>query len=296
MRVLVCIAHYVPKSGPRHSIEGSSQETTEQRAATVTYCIQQWSSLLASHRFLLGTDFAVNPAMAGSIVPELNAVSGTIYVCVNADNHLFEHMQSTKVHTAQQPVGDPRHLPYVCRHMFLRLIEDYDLFVYTEDDTVPLDPAFFAKYACFDREFGSEFILLPNRYELFSSRSHKVYLEFPSPEGYRVSSPEPGPDVLTMRDGTELVRTDSPYAGCFAITRQQLRDWVGMPHFFTPTSDFDANVLEQAMIPMFGRRPIYRPARKNLSYLEVHHVSGRNSHARTPARLIIGQLEGPLKE
>ena len=287
MRVLVCVAQYAPRSGPRHAIEGSSQEGAEARAATVSFCVRQWSSLVARRHFLLGTDFGRSPDMAGLIEPVENAVSGSVYVCVNADNYLLDRMPSIKVHTVCQPVGNPRHLPYVCRGIFTSFLDDYDLFVYAEDDTVPLDPGFFARYEAFDREFGPAFVLLPNRYELFAAGAHKVYLGFPSPDGYRVRSPELGPATLTMRDGTELERTDSPYAGCFAVTRDQLRAWAAMPFFYAPTADFDANVLEQAMIPMFGRRPVYRPSRRNVSALEVLHVSGRNGHARTPAGLLM---------
>ncbi|WP_237479892.1 hypothetical protein [Lichenibacterium dinghuense] len=296
MRVLVCVAHYVPRSGPRHRIEGSSQESPDARAVTVTFCLRQWSSLVARRHFLLGTDFDLDPEMAGLVEPVENAVSGSVYVCVNGDNHLLDQLSSVKVHTVRQPVGNPRHLPYVCRQIFVRFLGDYDLFVYAEDDTVPLDPGFFARYAAFDREFGPAFVLLPNRYELFSAGAHKVYLEFPSPNGYRVASPEPGPAILTMRDGTELERTNSPYAGCFAVTREQLRAWAAMPFFDAPTAEFDANVLEQAMIPMFGRRPVYRPSRRNVSALEVQHVSGRNSHASTPGNRLIGHLNGTMPD
>ena len=292
MRVLACLAHYSPRSGPRHGIEGLSQESLENRVATVVFCLRQWSSLLGPRHFLLGTDFDVSPDMAGLVEPVENTVSGSVYVCVNADNHFLDRLGAVKIHTVRQAAGNPRHLPYVCREIFMRFLGDYDLFVYAEDDTVPLDPGFFAKYEAFDREFGAAFVLLPNRYELFSAGAHKVYLEFPSPNGYRVASPEPGPAILTMRDGTEFERTESPYAGCFAVTREQLTAWAAMPFFDAPTAHFDANVLEQAMIPMFGRRPIYRPSRRNINYLEVQHVSGRNSHASTPGNRLIGYLNG----
>ena len=296
MKVLVCIAHYVPRSGPRHAIEGSSQENLDDRVATVTFCIRQWSSLLGRRHFLLGTGFDLDPEMAGLIEPIDNEISGAVSVCVNADNHLLDRLDAVKIHTVRQAVGNPRHLPYVCREIFTRLVGDYDLFVYAEDDTVPLDPGFFAKYRAFDRKFGPAFVLLPNRYELFSAGGHKVYLDYSLPNGYRVASPEPGPATLTMRDGAELERTDSPYAGCFAVTREHLRAWAAMSFFDIPTADFDANVLEQAMIPMFGRRPVYRPSRRNVSALEVQHVSGRNSHASTPGNRLIGHLNGTMPD
>ena len=292
MRVLLCIAHYFPVSGERHDIEGSSQDGLEKRRDTVVSCIRQWSSLLAEYEFLLGSEGDLSEGVNNVVVKRPAEVHGDVFLCTNRDNHVFHGERVVNFKSAQERLGHARHLPYLCRRVFMEYRDQYDLFIYAEDDTVALDPEFFRKILDFYAEFGDRYLLLPNRYELFSGLSFKVYLENDSPEGYRVASSERGPDRLTTRRGAELARTDSPYVGFYAVTRSQLRDWSEMPAFSTPTQDFNANDLEQAMVPMLGRRPIYRPSRRNMAHLEVHHTPNRACHARVPRTRLIASIEG----
>ena len=291
MRVLLCIAHYFPVSGARHAIEGSSQEGLEQRKTTVVSCIKQWSSLLAEYDFLLGSEGDLIDGVNNVVVKRANKIHGDVFVCTNRDNHVFHGERVVNFKAAQERLGHARHLPYLCRRVFMEYRDRYDLFVYAEDDTVALDPEFFHKVRDFYEEFGNRFLLLPNRYELFSGLSFKVYLENDSPDGYRIASPEPGPDRLTTRRGAELTRTDSPYVGFYAVTRAQLLHWSDMQEFARPTADFNANDLEQAMVPMLGRRPIYRPSKRNMAHFEVHHVPNRACHARVPRTRLIASIE-----
>ena len=294
MKILVCIVHYVPRSGPRHDVEGSSRDDIALRAATVSSCIAQWNSLLGSHHFLLGTDSSLRPEANNIVAVRSSPVSGDVYVCVNGDNHLLADMQGINVKYAQQSHGNPRYLPYFCRNVLLDKRNDYDLFVVVEDDTAALDPSFLLKIGAFYEEHGDRYLLLPNRYELFSGLHYKVYLECPSPQSYQLESSEPGPDRLTTRDGAELCRTASPYTGFFAVTRGQLNGWAELPGFRMPLEGQPMNAIEQAAIPMLARRPIYRPSERNMNYLEVHHLPNRACHARVPWTLLADLLSRPL--
>lgn len=291
MRVLLCIAHYVPVSGPRYDVEGSSQDDTEKRKAIVVSCIRQWSSLLSEHRFLLGSEGDLREGVNNVVVKQRNDISGDVFVCTHRDNHVFHDEPVVNVKFAREQAGSARHIPYLCRRVFKHFQQSYDLFAYVEDDIVALDPEFFLKIRDFYDEFGDRYLILPNRYELFSGFSFKVYLENKSPQHFRLVSPEPGPDRLTTRRGAEFERSDSPYVGFYAVTRAQLRDWSAMPNFETPTTDFAANDIEQAMVPMLGRRPIYRPSDRNMAHLECHHTPDRACHAGVPRTRLIASIE-----
>ena len=41
-------------------------------------------------------------------------------------------------------------------------------------------------------------------------------------------------------------------------------------------------ILEVAMLPMLARLPIYKPAKRNASFLEIHHVPNRLCNGHVP--------------
>ena len=76
------------------------------------------------------------------------------------------------------------------------------------------------------------------------------------------------------------------------MTQAQLRDWSAMPASEVPQTDPIARDLEQAMVPMLGRRPIYRPSDTNMEHLEIHHTPDRACHAGVPHTRLIASIEG----
>ena len=71
---------------------------------------------------------------------------------------------------------------------------------------------------------------------------------------------------------------------CRALFARHAEDYgMGQPDFSTPVMGAQQmDPMELAQVALRGRRPVYRPARQNLNFLEVHHVPNRASQAPTP--------------
>ncbi len=287
MKVLVVMPHYVPVSRPRHEVEGSSRDGRAARAATVSTCIGQWNSLLNGRHFRLGTRHDVDPAPNASIEEVRTDIAGDVCLCMDAENHLASELKAVSFRAAQQGQADPRLLGYFCRSVLLDFKNEYDLFIYVEDDTAAWDPLFIQTIRNFYDRFGEDLLVLPNRYDLFTGFSYKCYLECPLPNDYRIPPPVGCRPSLTLPEGATFAVKDSPYAGFFAVTRAQLDAWERTPSFRHPSAGRATNALEQAMVPMAGARPVYRPSRSHMDHLEVHHLPNRASHARTPWRKLL---------
>ena len=286
-RVLVAVPHYY---GPSSSqVLGSSVDTAEERASVVASCLRQAASLLTDHTFTAGTSANIANDV---IAPAPKRISGDMVVCVSGENHLLALATHGFVAKPRPYAGDPKMLGFACREAFAEQVENYDLFCFIEDDTAIYDGAFFEKADAFYRAFGDERVLLPSRYEVFGARdaAWRVYLERDHPPRYLVEPKVDGPEELRLPgyDGDVVFeRTTSLGAGCYIITREQLRWWMQQPGFLQAIGG--RLTLEAAMIPLEGHFPFYRPAAQNLSFLEVHHTPNRCSQAATP-RARIGAL------
>ena len=91
---------------------------------------------------------------------------------------------------------------------------------------------------------------------------------------------------------TVFERAINPFGMCYVLTDRQLRDWIKQDDFFRLHPDLKNRMItmEVAQIPFGGARPLYKPARRNLSFLEVRHVSGRLSMAQSAVPKILAAI------
>ena len=290
MKVMVCIPHFYPVSFGKNPVQGSSQDAREKRAETVRYCLTHLKSMLASSNLLMGTD---GGNIANRDVSKISrTLDGDVYVCTHSDNHVLDLVNFNSINHVHSGHPSPMLLGCTCRRTFLAKIEQYDLFVYIEDDTVPLDPLFFQKVGAFYRYFGEDKVVIPQRFEIFPGYCNKVYLDHPTPPAFRmraVGESEPRLSMPTF-DGVAVFEATSNHGGgCYALTRAQVLNWSRADDFQRPNPKNPMDALEQAMVPMGGQLPLYKTAIDNIDFLEVHHVPNRACQARTPA-LKIGSI------
>ena len=288
MKVLVCVPHFYDAQA--HHLMGSSQDPAAARAETVSFCLRRVMSLLTEQQFLIGTRDKLGNDLVAAVG---NPINGDVCVCVHEDKHLLDAMVTGMIVKRRVSRGDPRFLGFECRRVFAEHLEDYDLFCFVEDDTAILDGEFFGKIAAFHARFGEDRVLLPSRYELFgrSDLAWKSYLDREHPPLYRIEADmadEPALRWPSYGGDVVLERTSSVHAGCYVITREQLRWWREQPDFLAldPTLGARMDPMEVAQIPLRGRRPVYKPGPANLAFLEVHHVPNRAINGKTPNALL----------
>lgn len=175
--------------------------------------------------------------------------------------------------------------------MFASSVNDYDLFMFIEDDNCINDEKFFEKAMCFYQTFGEGVILSPNRYEFWErlDAAWKVYLEGEAPPSMRVAADLDWKPELSLHGdygSVTLTLAKNPMSGCFVITRDQVKRWMKWPDFQRPDPVLAArmDIMEIVQVPLSGRLPIYKPASPNQSFFEVHHLPNRASKMKTPSQ------------
>jgi hypothetical protein len=142
------------------------------------------------------------------------------------------------------PSPDPYSLPFAHRKLFAERADDYDLFIYTEDDMLITE------------EHINLFL------ELQPKLQEKELLGFlrsevdPAGEKY-VSSIHTHfrwlPDTVVTRGGEVFAELSNQHAGCFMITREQLHKAIGSGGFLIPPHAGKYGMLESAATDIYLR-------------------------------------------
>ena len=288
IRVLACIPHFFRRNAADSGMgHGSNSDQLENRLKQFRYCLKQLTAVLEPVRFLLGSPGRIAHEQ---VEPVPQGIGGDIMVVTARDNNLLAEFAPEVALNAFFWDGPSRELGYQCRRLFAQYVGRYDLYLFIEDDTTILDPSFFRKVMAFYRAHGEDKILLPNRFEIFGPAHHgwRAYLDQPAfPNHCAPARPGPAELSLPFFDGDVVFRkTRDSLSGAYIITDAQLRRWMGQSDFHAPDPRAVAaglDPLELTQTPLGGSLPIYRSARQNLDFLEVHHVPNRLTALKTPS-------------
>jgi hypothetical protein len=293
MRILVCIPHFYNRTRSYDSdVMGSSVEPLQERIETVRYCLRRLEALLSDNSYNLTTS-PTGRLGFDTIEAIPNAITGDICLCFSRDDHFFGELSSGAIVKGLHNDGDPRLLGYACRRVFVQNLDKYDLYCCIEDDHAVLDAEFFDKIAHFHGAFGDDCAILPSRFELAGKgeAAWKAYIDDGAFSNMKVEPPVGAQPTLRIDDwrrSIEFELTRSPFCGFYIITNRQLRSWMNEPDFFEPVPDMltRMNTIELVMIPTMGRLPIYKPSKRNVNFLEIHHVPNRLCNAAVPQNLM----------
>ena len=300
-KVLVCIPHFFRRNAADSGMgHGSNTDSLERRLEQFRYCLQQLTAVIEPVRFLMGSPRRIAHE---EVTPIPQDIHGDIILVTARGNNLLGELAPAVPMKVTFWDGPPRLLGYHCRRVFARRAGQYDFYMFIEDDTTILDGAFFRKVMAFYRAHGEDKIVLPNRYEIAGPPSHgwRAYLDQPALPGHR-SPVRPGPDELSLPgfDGDVLfAKSTDGLSGAYVITDSQLRRWMGQPDFHGPHPAALAaghDPLELTQTPLGGALPMYRPARRNLDFLEVHHVPNRLSALNTPNKKMNAYIRPLLQD
>jgi hypothetical protein len=274
MRILVTIAHYFKQNAAAqwHAALGSALSPLPKVAALN-------AQIVALHRYFGPHRLSFNPADPQG--RSAGAHTLDIVVMTKRDASLLEWIGiDPKVYTVEYFDGPPLMLPFEAQRIMRDRMGQYDLYAYMEDDLTVDDPAFFAKIDWFAREFGPRALLLPIRYEMGSTGTPaKISLST------RLSTEQRAPfqraefaSTLKGRwNGVEQTFhiPNNPHAGCYVLTDEQLRQWVGEPTFYDRDGSW-VSPLESAATyapgKVFG---LYMPAEPDPWFLQIEHFGTR---------------------
>lgn len=162
------------------------------------------------------------------------------------------------------PTKDPWSLPFAYKTLFSRLRNDYDLFIYTEDDILITErniDSFLEVTAVLSDEYIAGFV----RYEMLSN-GNKSFPDMHSHFHWDSTS------VIRVADLTFAHHTNQ-HSGCFILTRKQLRKAINLGGFMLPPRRGPYDMLVTAATEPYtncGAKKVICISR--LDDFSVHHL------------------------
>jgi len=261
-RLLFVIPHYY-----RHSPDsdlGSLRETSDVRAATV-------ARTLAGLHETFSHVLSVRPGHR-SVAAARNVVE--VVVVTTGGEHLLTEIGAL-VHLAThvEVAVPPGELGFAAHRILAEAGAGFDGYGYLEDDILVHDPLLFNKQRWFSSTYGSDALLLPNRFE--ASGGLKVHPDGPLPPVATAGLSQPeGPErLLGNWHGTDLVfeHPSNPHSGCFFVDREQMARLAAHPRFGVPHASLERTLETAASGPTAETFRIYKPAPPTADFLEVEH-------------------------
>lgn len=285
MRIQVAVAHYFKAGNGRH---GSLGRDPAPRVAALRQLVLQL------HR-LFGPQAGVLNHMQRRVDPVADGAGElTIRICVCENAHVLEELRDLAggfevvICQPQQPLL----LGFECHRALQQRHADFDYSVYLEDDILITDADFFLKLQLFNRSFGDDYLLMPNRLETSENLAHlrRFYIDGDynprATEQWRRS----GGIRLSLSHLGEAVQFEQPFnlhSGCFFLNRNQAERYFASEHWRQIDTSFHGPLESAATLGMMKTFQLMKPSLGNARFLTVEHA-GRNFMGLVPQLMAAG--------
>jgi len=272
VRILLAVVHYWnPEGGGLH---GSLRPNPRPR-------IEAFQQQLLALQRLGGHQAQLNMAsMAAEPANNLLKHSIDIKVITDGEHHILNRLDEPYRGLFQMVITEPsspKHLGFEAqRFLASRLDQNYDLYVYFEDDLIVLDPWFFHKIEWFRMQTGDDCLILPHRIEL-APHPHAVdrfFIDGPMPDKeLRMVVPNPEAAIAAQWPGGTLYFESprNPHAGCFALSASQLHHWSIQPWWQDGDTSWISPLESAATLGIAKTFRLFKPVMAQASWLELQH-------------------------
>ena len=280
MRLLFAVVHYYKSGNGRH---GSLAADPRPRIDALRGLILQLHRLFGQPAGLL------NHLQRRVDGVDDGGGSLDLRVCVSGDCHVLDQLNDCEGLYRQEACHpeDPRLLGFEAQRVLLQAFkaaesdgEPFDYIAYLEDDIQLTDADFFLKLRSFNKAFGDQYLLMPNRIETMERQGQlrRFYIDGDynpaASETYRRSVDQ----RLCLSHLGEMVRFEQPsnlHAGCFFLNREQARIYAISGHAAEVDTSFHGPLESAATLGMLKTFQLMKPAPDNGRFLTVEH-GGRN--------------------
>jgi hypothetical protein len=287
VRILIAIPHFFaprdvePVDRPRY---GADKTPEKIRTAIVQQCLDDLYATAAAGRYELD----ISTRLVGEKVlrtPPRHHID--VIFCVREPAHLLADLQLPPRTVVTASRSEPRSLGFRCHKILAERSDRYDLLGYLEDDLAILDPLFFDKIEWFNRTFGDEYVLQPNRYEKIAARGGiKVYVDGEIPDQARRVLPHQFDGTKIAADvlgrNIEFEGKTNPMAGCFFLMRSQFKRWMADPEFGKRRIEYFSPPECAQILGPARHFTIMKPAGAHNDFLELRHLDPRLTRLRAP--------------
>ena len=280
MRLLFAVVHYFKPGNGRH---GSLAADPQPRIDALRQLILQIHRLYGQPAAVLNhRERRVDRVDDGGGLIDLR-------VCVRGDCHVLDHLDDLKglFQSNTCETEDPRCLGFAAQKVLVEAFQKaessgkpYDYIAYLEDDIVLNDAEFFLKLRLFNRTFGGQYLLMPNRIETleFQGQLRRFYIDGHYNPAASLQYRKSAETHFSMQHLGESVRFEQPsnlHSGCFFLNRDQARRFAASGHAGVVDTSFHGPLESAATLAMLKTFQLLKPALSNGRFLTVEH-GGRN--------------------
>jgi len=274
MRILFTIPHYFNPTGGKARDgrdHGSAAVDPKPRVEALTACLTALNQLYDQAHCVL--DHARKVVLTSQ--PRIRHWADVV-ICTVSDKHLGALLPALPHYSCNVTKAEPLLLGYECHAVLRDRLGHYDYYCYLEDDLVMHDPWFFLKLAWFTKQFGSDRLLQPNRYEVGPhSLVNKVYVDgdLREPVTAPFQNRQENGQLITEILGVPVTfqRPLNPHSGCFFLSADQMSHWSKQPYFLDRAYSFIGPLESAASLGIQRAFKVYKPALENADFLEIQH-------------------------
>ena len=241
--------------------------------------------VFAAVAHITSVEEAKNPEIAAEKIERLrHTIDGLLASFAHCDlsiaiqtlpnRHVTAYLPEYQINCIQIQEGpecDPMLVEFRLQEEFVEKVEEFDWFLFIEDDIVLYDAFTIEKLEKFNQESGYEnAILYPNRYEMYQGTKRYIDLTIEQPLSWnQLSSVE--------IEGVKFAEFSNPHAAFYCLSRKQMKQWIKSGRVFK-NQVVNVGPLESAatfcLLECFS---IYKPHPSNLNYFEVRHYDSKYS-------------------
>jgi hypothetical protein len=198
----------------------------------------------------------------------VNALPGR-HVVASLPAHLRE-----RVTVRERDGVEPLFLGFEAQEEFAARVEEFDWFLFLEDDLVLHDALLLEKLTFFNEAAPLEAVLLPHRYELAEGRKIRIDLR-----GKRRTSESHTVNRLTVIEHGDwrFAEFENPHSGFYCLSQAQLRRWLATGRQWKGTSSYYGPLESAATGSLEEAFRIYKPHPDTIGFLEIRHLGTKYS-------------------
>jgi hypothetical protein len=200
----------------------------------------------------------------------------SIVISTVADRHITAYLpdyQISCIRIKEESDCDPMFVGFRAQDELVNNIDDFDWFIFIEDDIILHDSYILEKLERFSTKCGYDnAVLLPNRYELWQGT--KSYIDLTILDSDRVWN---GLSTVEI-EGVKFAECANPHAGFYCLSKSQMKHWISSGRTWKNKDlGFGGPRECAATYSLLECFSLYKPHPSNLHFFEVKHYDTKYS-------------------
>lgn len=192
-----------------------------------------------------------------------------------ADRHITTYLPEYQINCIQvheESIDDPMFMGFKCQDELVKRVDEFDWFLFLEDDIILHDSYILEKLEKFSANCGSDRdLLFPNRYELWEGT--KRYIDFTIDTKLELNRLS-----IVEIEGVKFAEYTNAHSGFFCLSKDQVQRWIKSGRRWNNKDlGFGGPRECAATFSLFECFSIYKPHPSNLHFFEVRHYDTKYS-------------------